>query len=250
MRVYGKKKTGLTSALVLHFHGGAFVSGDLDSGCTVAGLLADAGAVVVSVAYPLAPENPFPRPLEIGYAALEWIYKNRNKLAGKNAPLYVAGEEAGGNLAAALCVIARDQHHPPLAGQILVSPMLNPCTGTPSLREALGDSTACKWAQGWKEYLGSAYDAQHPYAVPAMAQRLVGIPPALFAVGQTDAMRDEALNYAARLEAAGIPVTRHIFNKVQQWPDALIDAEPQPCPCAQEFTQLVQQFFGTTRCQQ
>jgi alpha/beta hydrolase fold len=95
VRLYGSKgKSGEPSPLVLHFHGGAFVEGDLDSGCTVAGLLATAGARVVSVAYPLSPEHPFPRPLEIGYEMLQWSYKHRTRLAGKGAPMYVAGEEA------------------------------------------------------------------------------------------------------------------------------------------------------------
>lgn len=155
VRLYGSKgKSGEPSPLVLHFHGGAFVEGDLDSGCTVAGLLATAGARVVSVAYPLSPEHPFPRPLEIGYEMLQWSYKHRTRLAGKGAPMYVAGEEAGANLAAGVCLMARDQRHPPLAGQILLSPMLNPCAGTASLRAANGDATECKWAEGWSKFPG------------------------------------------------------------------------------------------------
>jgi acetyl esterase/lipase len=92
---------------------------------------------VVSLAYPLAPEHPFPQPIEVGYAVLQWLYKHRVKMAGKGAPLFLAGEEAGGNLAAAVAVISRDRGHPPLAGQILVSPMLDPCTGTASQRVEL-----------------------------------------------------------------------------------------------------------------
>ena len=95
VRMYGSKKRGEVSPLVVHFHGGAFVAGDLDNGCTVGNSLADAGACVVSVAYPLAPEYPFPRPLELGYAVLQWAYKQRAKLAGKGAPLYLAGEVLG-----------------------------------------------------------------------------------------------------------------------------------------------------------
>jgi acetyl esterase/lipase len=102
---------------------------------------------VVSLAYPLAPEHPFPQPIEVGYAVLQWLYKHRVKMAGKGAPLFLAGEEAGGNLAAAVAVISRDRGHPPLAGQILVSPMLDPCTGTASQREAtpqaLSEAQAC-----------------------------------------------------------------------------------------------------------
>ncbi len=167
VRMYGRRKTGETSPLVVHFHGGAFVSGDLDSGCTIAGLLQEAGALVVSVAYPLAPEHPFPQPLETGYAVLQWAYRYRTRLAGTGAPVYVAGEEAGGNLAAGVCLMARDQSHPPLAGQILVSPMLDPCVGTPSLRAATEGAEACRWALGWEKFLRCARDASTRMRCPA-----------------------------------------------------------------------------------
>ncbi len=248
VRTYGQKKAGDCLPLVVHFHGGAFISGSLDSGCTVAHLLAAAGARVVSVAYPLAPEHPFPQPLEIGYGVLQWAWRHRVRLAGKGAPVYLAGEEAGGNLAAGVCMMARDQRHPPLAGQILLSPMLDPCVGTPSLRAATGTATDCKWAQGWHLFLRSAHDAQHPYAVPSAAQRLAGLPPTLVLVGQDDPMRDEALAYAARLESAGLEVARHVFDKARQWPDALLQPDPRPCPCADEVQAQFQRFFATTRC--
>src|SRR5438105_9424461 len=135
-RVYGKRRAGAPSPLVVHFHGGAFVGGDLASGECMARLLVEASAIAVSVAYPLAPQHRFPDAVEAGYVALEWTYKQRTKLAGKDAPVYLAGDEAGGNLAAAVALIARDRAHPPLAGQILIAPMLDPCVGTASLREA------------------------------------------------------------------------------------------------------------------
>ncbi|CAM3926284.1 alpha/beta hydrolase [Paracidovorax anthurii] len=248
VRMYGRKKAGETSPLVVHFHGGAFVSGDLDSGCTVAGLLQEAGALVVSVAYPLAPEHPFPQPQESGYAVLRWAFKYRARLAGAGAPVYVAGEEAGGNLAAGVCLMARDQSHPPLAGQILVSPMLDPCVGTPSLRAATCDATAGRWADGWEKFLRCARDAEHPYAVPGTAQRLAGLPPTLLLVGDTDPMHDEALAYAARLEAAGLVVNLHVLRKAERWPDALLQPGPQPCPCADEARERLRRFFEATRC--
>ena len=130
-RLYGVRPRGTTVPLVLHFHGGTFVCGDLDNGRSVARLLAGAGAVVVSLDYPLAPKAPFPEPIEVGFAALEWLHKQRVKLAGKGAQVFLAGEEAGGNLAAAVALMARDRAHPPLAGQILLSPMLDPCAATP-----------------------------------------------------------------------------------------------------------------------
>lgn len=245
MRLYGKKPVGQVLPLVVHFHGGAFVSGDLDNGCTVAGLLEAAGARVISVGYPL---TPFPQPLETGYAVLQWAYKQRTRLAGPGAQIYLAGEEAGGNLAAGVALMARDQSHPPLAGQILISPMLDPCVGTASLRAATGTATACKWADGWFKFLGCTRDAEHPYAVPGAAQRLTGLPHSLVMVGSEDPMHDEALAYAARLEAAGLAVTRHVFNQAQQWPEALLQPAPTACPCADEVQAQIRHFFETTRC--
>lgn len=242
-RVYGKRRAGAVLPLVVHFHGGAFVDGGLESGARMAQLLVEAGANVVSVAYPLAPEHRFPDAVEAGYAALEWTYKNRAKLAGTGAPVYLAGDEAGGNLAAAIALVARDRAHPPLAGQILVAPMLDPCVGTASLRESMQCGTACKWAEGWKQYLRGPMDAEHPYAVPGKATRLADLPPALVLTGRDDPMRDEAVAYADRLRAAGIAVTSHVLSTPTDWPESLAEANPQECPCASEVREHLRAFF-------
>src|SRR5262245_12473149 len=108
-RLYGLKQGGdAEQPLVLHLHAGAFVGGSLDSGTLVATLLARSGARVVSLDYPLAPEQPFPDALELSHCALLWMQRHRTQLAGARAPLVVAGEEAGGNLAAALSLMSRD----------------------------------------------------------------------------------------------------------------------------------------------
>lgn len=245
VRVYGTKPAGQARPLAVHFHGGAFVSGNLDSGCTVARLLEAAGARVVSVAYPL---SPFPQPLEIGYAVLQWAYKHRARLAGTGAPVYVAGEEAGGNLAAGVALMARDRSDPPLAGQILLSPMLDPCVGTASVRAATGAGTVCKWADGWFKFLGCSRDTEHPYAVPGATQRLSGLPPSLVMVGSQDPTHDEALAYAARLEAAGQSVTRHVVSQARHWPDALLEPGTHACPCGAEVGTRIRAFFDATRC--
>lgn len=246
VRVYGQRKEGAAMPLVVHFHGGAFVSGDLDTGCTVADLLQAAGARVVSVAYPL---HPFPQPQDTGYAVLEWAWRQRTKLAGSSAPVYLAGEEAGGNLAAGVCMMARDRSQPPMAGLILLSPLLDPCVATASQREAKGTETACKWAEGWMKFLGCARDAEHPYAVPAGAQRLAGLPPTLVLMGDDDPLRDEAQAFADRLEAAGLDVTRHVFSaQPGQWPHALLQPGRQRCPCAPQVQEQFKRFFEATRC--
>ena len=244
-RIYSRPRAkGKVLPLVLHFHGGAFTSGDLDSGACMARLLAEVNAVVVSLAYPLAPAHPFPQAVEAAYAALEWTYKQRSKLAGTGAAVYLAGDEAGGNLAASMALVARDRAHPPLAGQILVAPMLDPCVGTASLRQSMEcTDVGCKWADGWQQYLRSPMDAEHPYAVPGLATRLVGLPPALVLTGADDPMRDEAMAYAQRLRDAGIAVTSGLLPVVTGWPESLCETPAVECPCAVTVKQHLREFF-------
>lgn len=245
LRVHGTRKPRSVVPLVLHFHGGAFTSGDLDSGACMAMLLVRSGAIVVSLAYPLAPAHRFPEAVEAGYAALQWCYRQRNKLAGKGARLYLAGDEAGGNLAAAVALVARDREHPPLAGQILVAPMLDPCVGTASLRESQGcQAIACKWAEGWQQYLRGPMDAEHPYAVPGKATRLAGLPPALVLTGADDPMRDEALAYAQRLRDAGIPVTGKLLHSHTGWPESLAEPPVPECAYAAGVERDLREFFS------
>jgi len=246
VRVYGRRRPGSGNPLVAHFHGGAFVSGNLDSGCTVSRLLARAGAVVVSMAYPLAPKHPFPDGVDAGYDTLAWAYRNRVKLAGQGARIYLAGEEAGGNMAAAVAAISRDRGHPPLAGQILLSPMLDPCVGSESQRRAMAGATTCKWYAGWKQYLRCPMDAEHPYAVPGTSHRLVRLPPTLVLSGQDDPLRDEASAYAERLRAAGITVTYSLLTNARNWPDALTESADAECVCGETVVQQFRAFFDAT----
>ena len=249
-RTYGERSRGGGMPLVLHFHGGTFVCGDLDSGRMVARLLARAGALVVSLAYPLAPRNPFPDAIGVGYDVLDWMFRQRTRLAGKDAAMYLAGEEAGGNLAAGVALVARDQAHPPIAGQILLSPMLDPCAGTSSLRAAtVHDEEPCRWAAGWKKYLGRPNDAMHPYAVPGASLRLARLAPTLVLVGQDDAMRDEALTFAERLRGAGNSVSTVVLPAASQWPQVLADGAAGQgsgeCPCSLTLEQHFRAFFAT-----
>jgi acetyl esterase len=244
LHVRGVKMRGRAVPLVLHFHGGAFTSGGLESAARLAELLAGAGAVVASLAYPLAPQHRFPEAVEAGYATLEWLFKQRNRLAGTGAPVFVAGEEAGGNLAAAVALMVRDREHPPLAGQILVAPMLDPCAASASLRQTLGEITCCKWANGWQQYLRGPMDAEHPYAVPGQATRLAGLAPALVLTGADDPMRDEALAYAARLRDAGVAVTSGVLQAATGWPDSLVQPSAEACPCGAAVQEHLRAFFN------
>ncbi len=221
VRIYRNAHAKPAGALVLHLHGGAFTGGSLNSGRTVSTLLADAGAVVISADYPTAPANPFPKALQSIFGVLKRLYKNRSHWAGKHSRLFVAGEEAGGNLAAALALMARDQQGPALAGQILLSPMLDPILASGSIREAHAGPHECKWAEGWRCYLGTADKADHPYAAPSAASRLAGLAPALVLTAEDDPMRDESLAYARCLAKAGIAVTQQVLSSPSHWPEIL-----------------------------
>ncbi|MDB5364502.1 MAG: alpha/beta hydrolase [Rhodospirillales bacterium] len=224
LRIYRANCCERGAPLVLHFHGGAFVAGGLDQGVTVATALAEAGAVVASIEYPLAPEHPFPAALHAGNVALQWLQQQRVKLAGKATRLFVAGEEAGGNLAAGLALKARDVGSAKLAGQILLSPMLDPRMATRSARAAECGPVGCRWADGWQRYLGSAEQAAHPYAAALGSSRLNLLPPALVITAADDPMHDESMLYADRLRDAGVTVHSHVFAAPTGFPCAL--AEP------------------------
>jgi acetyl esterase len=222
-RLYVPSGPQRPEALVLHLHGGAFTGGSIDTGRAVATLLAEAGAAVVSTDYPRAPEHRFPCALEMALDTLTGLYKRRRELSSQKSLLLVAGEEAGANLAAGLALIARDRRSVPLAGQILISPMLDPQLASCSMRLAEAGPVGCKWADGWHEYLGSADKASHPYAAPLASSRLGGLAPALILTADDDVMRDESLLYASALRRADVRVELHTLPAPTGWPDSLTD---------------------------
>lgn len=247
LRIYGCAERCAGMPLVLHFHAGAFVGGGLDDGMGVAGLLVDAGAAVASLDYPLAPAHPFPQAVEAGYAALQWLERQRRRLAVTRAPLFVVGEEAGGNLAAAVAMMARDRAGPELAGQILLSPMLDVCVGTASQRDAKAGPVGCRWADGWRAYLARDDDALHPYAAPGSAQRLAGLPPTLLASAADDPLRDETTAFAQRLRAAGVAVEIALLDEPTGWPRSYqSDQSGAPRPWAAALGRHLNQFLQHT----
>ena len=218
VRVYGKR-TG-AAPVALYLHGGAFTGGSAAGSERLPALIVQAGAVVVSADYPLAPGHRFPDALESLFDVLGALRNCCAQWASRRSALFVAGEEAGGNLAAALALMARDRRAP-LAGQILVSPMLDPVMGTCSLRSADAGAVGCPWADGWHAYLGSPEKAAHPYAAPLSASRLAGVAPALLLSAEDDPLRDESETYARRLQQAGVRVQRHVLPAPTGWPFAL-----------------------------
>ena len=244
VRLYRNGHAGRSAPVVMHLHGGAFVGGSLESGRTIANLLADAGAVVVSADYPLAPKHPFPGALEAAFRTLNWLHKSRASLAGRRSSVFVAGEEAGGNLAASLALMARDQQTPPLAGQILLSPMLDPGMATCSMREAQAGDAGCQWADGWQRYLGTADKADHPYAAPLGSSRLGGLAPALVLTAQDDLLRDESLRYAQRLRESGVTVDAHVLDGPTGWPCAFNDRSNADASVAGSWAEAVRDRFA------
>lgn len=208
--------SGADAALPLHlyFHGGGWWTGDLemvDDECRH--LAHGVPCVVVSVDYRLAPEHPFPIPLEDCFAATAWASREAASLGADPGRLSVGGASAGGNLAAAVCLLARERGGPPIALQVLECPAFDPTLESDSMRE-LGDDymlTRDGLAVAWAYYLQRPEDRSNPLAAPLLARDLAGLPPALVITAEYDPLRGEGEEYGRRLAAAGVPtqVTRY-----------------------------------------
>jgi acetyl esterase len=192
--------------VVVWFHGGGWVVGTLDSYDPVCRALAAAvPAVVVAVDYRLAPEHRYPAAAEDGYAATLWASRNAAELGGSQQRLAVAGDSAGGNLAAVIALGARDRGAPAIGFQLLVYPITDVGMDTASYREHADGYylTAAGMRWYWDHYLGGAHGGA-PDASPLRAAFLGGLPPALVITAEHDPLRDEGEAYAARLSAAGV----------------------------------------------
>ncbi|HTF59506.1 MAG TPA: alpha/beta hydrolase [Actinomycetes bacterium] len=195
--------------IVVFFHGGGWVVGTLDTYDPLCrALAAVTPAVVVSVDYRLAPEHRWPAAVEDAYAATEWASRNAAALGGAQHRLAVAGDSAGGNLAAVVALGARDRGGPAIAFQLLVYPVLDVAGGTASWQEYADGyhltADGMRWY--WDHYLGGA-DGAAPDASPLRAAFVGGLPPALVIGAEYDILRDEGEAYAARLAEAGVDAT-------------------------------------------
>ncbi|MFF2149246.1 alpha/beta hydrolase fold domain-containing protein [Kitasatospora sp. NPDC058190] len=196
---------------VLYFHGGAFISGDLDTGdANCRDICLATHAVVVSVDYRLAPEHPYPAAFDDCFAALRWTADNTRALGVDADRLAVAGRSAGAALAAGVALAARDRGGPALVHQLLLAPTFDDRCDQPSVDEITDprviDGNAVRGM--WLPYLGSGQADQ--YAAPARAADLGGLPPAYLMICEQDALRDQGLDYARRLTAAGVPTEIHL----------------------------------------
>ena len=208
VRVYWPDVEGTLPAIVF-FHGGGFVLSSVDGHDAFARkLAAGAGAVVVSVEYRLAPEHRFPAAPDDAVLATNWVFSHSELLGIDPGCVAVAGDSAGGNLAAVTCLIAKDRGGPAIAAQLLIYPVLDARQDSQSYRSnATGyflTSTHMAWF--WEQYLGDA-DPDNPVVSPVRAADLTNLPPAIIVVGEHDVLADDGRSYASRLAAGGNQVT-------------------------------------------
>ncbi|MGP3957059.1 alpha/beta hydrolase [Nonomuraea sp. 3N208] len=216
VRIYRPAGEGVNRPALYWIHGGGMIIGvpEIDDAMVI-GYVEQLGVVVVSVDYRLAPENPHPAPVEDCYAGLVWTAKAAGELGIDPARIAVGGASAGGGLAAATVLLARDRGGPDVAFQLLVCPMLDDRNITPSSHEF---ADAIVWDRsanlfGWTALLGDRVGADDvpPYAAPARATDLSGLPPAFIDVGELEVFRDEDLDYALRLSQAGVSTEFHLY---------------------------------------
>ena len=208
IRIYWPTADGPLPVLVF-YHGGGWVTGNLDTSDSLCGRISNrARAVVVSVDYRLAPEHRYPAAVDDSYAALEWVTRNAERLDVDASHVAVGGCSAGGNLAAAVALMARDRTGPGLACQVLIYPATDLLDlTTPSHQNfANGYGMTRDHIEFFRDsYLPEVPDRRNPYASPLLAESLEGLPPAIVVTAGFDVLRDEGVAYAERLEAAGVP---------------------------------------------
>lgn len=213
-----RKRSSNVLPCIVHMHGGGYVVGDAAGAeASLRPMVAALGCIAVCVDYRLAPETPFPGAIEDCYAALAWVCKSSAELGVDPSRVGVMGESAGGGLAAALALLARDRGEFPVAFQHLMYPMLddrtcvrsdpNPYTG-----EFLWNAANNRF--GWSSLLGPlapGSDNVSAYAAAARAKNLAGLPPAFISTGALDLFLEEDLDYAQRLIRSGVPVELHVY---------------------------------------
>ncbi len=207
IRIYTPAGSGPFGALI-YFHGGGWVLGSLDMTDQPCRMITNAaGCITVSVDYRLAPEHKFPAGPEDCYAAMKWVIENAAELNCDAARIAVGGTSAGGTLATATALMARDRGGPKIAFQLLVYPATRRELDTPSQKQFAEDGYILSRADMewfWGHYLAGDADAANPYACPDRADSLAGLPPAFVMTAEYDPLRDEGEAYAARLREEGV----------------------------------------------
>jgi len=216
VRVYQPDHQPSKLPALFWIHGGGYVMGDIEQDDRLMKqLVKRIGCVAVSVDYRLAPEHPFPAPVEDCYAGLKWLFAHVNQLGVEPSRIAIGGASGGGGLAAGLALLARDRGEVQVAFQLLIYPMIDDRNVTPA-SYAITDPRM--WNRdsnrlGWKAYLGrdgGGADVS-PYAAAARATDLANLPPAYIPVGALDLFVDENIEYAQRLIQAGVPTELHVY---------------------------------------
>lgn len=206
LRVFTCKSGASPRAIVLFMHGGGFIAGGMAStDYLCANLASKAGVTVASVEYRLSPEVRFPAALEDCYDALFWAAEH-----AAGAPVGVMGDSAGGNLAAALCLLARERKGPAIAKQVLLYPILDATLQSASVAYGSGGLDRAAMEQMLRLYLGDG-DPRQPLVSPVLSPDLANLPPALILTAEGDPLRDDGLRYAQRLRSAGVPVEQENY---------------------------------------
>lgn len=203
--------------VLVYFHGGGWVIANLDVYEPSCRALCNAvSAIVISVAYRLAPEHKYPAAVEDAYAASQWVMENAQALNGDPTRVAVAGESAGGNLAAVVCLKARDEGGRMPVAQLLIYPVTDHRMNTPSYQEHANAKplNAAMMPWFWQHYLESEAQGGEPYVSPMLADNLSNLPPAIVITAESDPLRDEGEAYAKRLALAGVSVTARRFDGV------------------------------------
>ena len=241
IRVYASAGDNLP--VVMYFHGGGWVLGDIDShDGTCKQLLAELGdAVVVSVHYRLAPEDKYPAAAEDCYAAAAWVAENGAEIGADGSRMAVCGDSAGGNLSAVVSQMARDRGGPAIAAQVLHVPVTDHNYSYPSYSENAEGMllTRASMVWFWDHYLPNAEAGQEAYASPIKADSLSGLPPALVQTAEYDPLRDEGEAYGAALEAAGTEVSVHRYDGVVHDPFMMFAVIPTGVECLKEAAAFI-----------
>jgi triacylglycerol lipase len=214
LRVY--RPAGLSRALpcIYWIHGGGYMGGTYDSiNDTASEWARDLECVVVSVEYRLAPEHPYPAPLDDCHAGLQWLTSEAATLGIDPRRIIIGGGSAGGGLCAALALLVRDRGELSVTHQLLIYPMIDDRRTTPSSQWTTWVWTTHSNDVGWRSYLGDRFDTAEvpPYAAPSRATDLSGLPPAYVMVGTLDLFLDEDIEYARRLIDAGVPTELKVY---------------------------------------
>lgn len=207
IRLY-RRRDAVRPPVVLYLHGGGFVASSYVTHDSITwGLAEQTGALVVSVNYRRAPENPYPAATDDCFGVLEWLARHGEWLQADTGRIALVGDSAGGCLATALAMQVRDRAGPPLRLQALLYPCIDPELARESHRRGLDPMLSAEMMRYfWDAYLPGRRDTRDPIAAPIRATRLDGLPAAFIAVGEFDPLRDESHAYAQMLSAAGVPV--------------------------------------------